>query len=744
MFYTDATRETVAGSDDEEENMPWEARNGAAVDYALVEIAREFGQDDEVLEALSGKLHVGSDCISLRLSQLLLQAGAASEEKVTPEADDSLDAFFGLFCRRCRTYSCRLHGDNLVRPRATPCADKCWRVVDPTIVQANQQPPPSALEPAVSAPGGLATTTSAIGGLTTTTSAPTGLATTTSAPAGLATSAVDTALQPMDEDVLAPQSPPIAGGGVRAGSASVGDAGGEGTSSGGVGSGFGGGADGGAAGSKLAPGGGDDRVGGDGGGGGGGPKVAPARSGTGGSSADLPPKAPAKKPKFDGTASAKMGTAGVPRAGSDGLGEGTSTSVGDRTSGAMAGWSSWEASLFTKAHQVYGQDCCSMARLIGSRSCAEVAVQLAVLNETSREMDDSGNKFGGSGAHGRKAGRHVKKAKKSAYAGVVPKKSAVVMKRFQHSADEAWAEYSPCTCAGMCSSDCACTKSKNFCEKFCACSQRCVNRFKGCKCTSQCRGRQCPCVAAESVTQNYAGTALRPAESATRICAGTALRLAESATRTCARTALRPVSTPTNKVQPTNQLAKCPCVAASRECDPDLCRNISETCRECDPDLCRNCSATCDHANPPPAGSECCNMRLRLRQHRRIIMGESTIQGWGAFVLDACKKDDFLGEYTGDLITQDEADRRGRIYDKINNSYLFNLNEQWVLDARHRGNKLRFANHSKDPNCKARIMTVDGDHRVAIFANKNISAGEELFYDYRYEREQAPDWAQKE
>eukprot|EP00798_Chlamydomonas_sp_ICE-L_P004266 gene4266-14377_t len=41
-------------------------------------------------------------------------------------------------------------------------------------------------------------------------------------------------------------------------------------------------------------------------------------------------------------------------------------------------------------------------------------------------------------------------------------------------------------------------------------------------------------------------------------------------------------------------------------------------------------------------------------------------------------------------------------------------------------------------------MLVDGDHRVAIFANKNISAGEKLLNDCHYEREQAPDWAQKE
>ncbi|KAG7035187.1 Histone-lysine N-methyltransferase CLF, partial [Cucurbita argyrosperma subsp. argyrosperma] len=118
---------------------------------------------------------------------------------------------------------------------------------------------------------------------------------------------------------------------------------------------------------------------------------------------------------------------------------------------------------------------------------------------------------------------------------------------------------------------------------------------------------------------------------------------------------------------------------------------------------------------------------------KEVLLGRSDVSGWGAFLKNSVGKHEYLGEYTGELISHREADKRGKIYDRENSSFLFNLNDQACSYPR-----ILF-----DPNCYAKVIMVAGDHRVGIFAKERISAGEELFYDYRYEPDRAPAWARK-
>ncbi|CAH0519102.1 unnamed protein product [Peronospora belbahrii] len=186
----------------------------------------------------------------------------------------------------------------------------------------------------------------------------------------------------------------------------------------------------------------------------------------------------------------------------------------------------------------------------------------------------------------------------------------------------------------------------------------------------------------------------------------------------------------------------CPCFCAGRECDIDLCKVCSAdeiAVREKGELFYNNNSNTSDNMTIDDRHETTCqNRSIALGKQKHVRMGRSKLRaaGWGLFVDDFVAKDEFIIEYIGEMVSQEEADRRGAVYDKVDCSYLFNLDTKTVIDSTRKGNKTRFINHSsKSPNCICKIMNVSSDFRIGLFATHDIQPHTELFFDYGFDKE---------
>ncbi len=122
------------------------------------------------------------------------------------------------------------------------------------------------------------------------------------------------------------------------------------------------------------------------------------------------------------------------------------------------------------------------------------------------------------------------------------------------------------------------------------------------------------------------------------------------------------------------------------------------------------------------------------RMPRKIEARKSDIHGNGVFAIATIKKGERVVEYKGKRRSHDEVDEDDSGDVESGHTFLFTLNDEYVIDANYKGNKARWINHSCDPNCEAVIEEHDGKNRkkdkVFIDAIRDIKAGEELTYNY--------------
>lgn len=134
-----------------------------------------------------------------------------------------------------------------------------------------------------------------------------------------------------------------------------------------------------------------------------------------------------------------------------------------------------------------------------------------------------------------------------------------------------------------------------------------------------------------------------------------------------------------------------------------------------------------------PAAKRGVNARYPWKEEPNpyLELRTSAIQGTGAFAARFIRKGTRIIEYTGQRISWRTADKR---YDddsmRRHHTFLFTVDEKIVIDGAVKGNDAKFINHSCDGNCEA----LDYRKRIFIEARRSIQPGEELLYDYQYER----------
>ena len=130
------------------------------------------------------------------------------------------------------------------------------------------------------------------------------------------------------------------------------------------------------------------------------------------------------------------------------------------------------------------------------------------------------------------------------------------------------------------------------------------------------------------------------------------------------------------------------------------------------------------------------------RETKCMIRERSAIHDWGLFAIERIPPQHLVTEYIGELIRPRVAEFREKRYEEegMFSTYLFVLNENWVVDATCSGNVARYINHSCETNCMAKpAKREDKNPAICILSTREIQAGEEITYNYKLPIEQDPE-----
>uniref|UniRef100_A0A224Z0L9 [histone H3]-lysine(36) N-trimethyltransferase n=1 Tax=Rhipicephalus zambeziensis TaxID=60191 RepID=A0A224Z0L9_9ACAR len=137
-----------------------------------------------------------------------------------------------------------------------------------------------------------------------------------------------------------------------------------------------------------------------------------------------------------------------------------------------------------------------------------------------------------------------------------------------------------------------------------------------------------------------------------------------------------------------------------------------------------------------PNGENCSNRRFQKKSYIKVEKFMTEKKGWGLRTLETVSSGTFVMEYVGEVLTPEDFRKRVKQYARDNNQhyYFMALRADEIIDATQKGNVSRFINHSCDPNCETQKWTVNGELRIGFFTRRPLRAGEELTFDYQFQR----------
>ncbi|CAJ0548304.1 Ff.00g050580.m01.CDS01 [Fusarium sp. VM40] len=151
----------------------------------------------------------------------------------------------------------------------------------------------------------------------------------------------------------------------------------------------------------------------------------------------------------------------------------------------------------------------------------------------------------------------------------------------------------------------------------------------------------------------------------------------------------------------------------------------------------------CDEQNCNAGKKYCTNRAFATLTARRNRGGKYRVgveviktsdRGHGVRSNRCFRPNQIIMEYAGEIITEDECERRmTEVYRDNECYYLMSFDQNMIIDATT-GSIARFVNHSCNPNCRMIKWIVSGQPRMALFAgDKPIMTGDELTYDYNFD-----------